>query len=47
MNECCHQLGDGSTLVTAADECSLECEICHEIVLCLVATAMFFEMVDG
>lgn len=30
---CNHALGDGSTIVVAADGCSLECTVCREIVL--------------
>jgi hypothetical protein len=33
MNECKHILGDGSTLIVAADGCSLECTSCREIVV--------------
>ena len=30
---CHHSLGEGSSLVVAADGCSLECTMCHEIVV--------------
>ena len=30
---CNHLPGDGSTLIIADDGCSLECEVCHEIVV--------------
>lgn len=40
MNDCAHILGDGSTLVVAADGCSLECAVCHEIVVEVESIAM-------
>lgn len=30
---CHHELGEGSSLVIAADWCSLQCEYCREIVM--------------
>ena len=33
VSKCNHILGDGSTLVVAADGCSLECTACREIVV--------------
>jgi pyruvate-formate lyase-activating enzyme len=43
MNECGHYLGDDSTLMVAADGCSLECEVCHEIVLQVELTVVVDE----
>lgn len=47
MNACQHSLGDGSTLVVAADGCSLECTVCHEIVVELELQTIIFEVRDS
>lgn len=40
--KCGHLLGEGSTLVTAADDCSLECTVCRQIVVDLELQAIVF-----
>jgi hypothetical protein len=44
MNVCNHVPGDGCTLVTASDSCSLECTVCHEMVVELELVAV---LIDG
>jgi hypothetical protein len=41
VNDCQHILGDGSTLIVAADGCSLECTVCNEIVVSVEPISFF------
>lgn len=46
MIDCRHYLGEDSTLVVAADGCSLECTVCREIVLQVELTAILVDSDD-
>lgn len=46
MNDCGHWLGEESTLVVAADGCSLECTVCREIVVQVEPLAILVDSDD-
>jgi hypothetical protein len=46
MIGCRHDLGEVSTLVVAADGCSLECTVCREMVVQVESVAVLIEEDD-